>query len=110
VLNLTLPVITVFTAVSFAKVPFTEVGRYAQEILNRGWIWSRNDVDWIYHFRKDFAETPSATADAEKEIADIMGEYYVGGDELKQRAEQWREFMLGQGRPPNFASAEDMTA
>jgi hypothetical protein len=98
---------TVFTAVSFAKVPFSEIGRYAQEILNRGWTWSRNDADWISHFRKEFPESPSAIQDAEDEIAEIMGTFYIGSEELKGRAEQWRAFMLGKGPVPDFASADD---
>jgi hypothetical protein len=97
---------TVFTAVSFAKVPFIEIGRYAQEILNSGWTWSRNDVDGIYHFYKDFQDTPSAMEDAENEIAEIMGEYYIGAEELKQRAEQWRKFMVDEGPRPEFPSAD----
>lgn len=98
---------TIFTAVSFARVPLVKVGELAQEILNRGWVWSRNDADGIYHFRKDFPNTPTAMQDADAEIAAIMGGYYIDADELKQRAEQWRKFMLDEGPPPEFASAED---
>jgi hypothetical protein len=101
---------TIFTAVSFAKVPFREIGPLAQEILNHGWTWSRNDADGIYHFRKEVIGTPSATQDAEAEIATIMGAYYVDADELRKRAEQWRAFMLGEGPPPAFASEDDAPA
>jgi hypothetical protein len=102
--------ITIFTAVSFAKVPFAKVGVLAQDILNHGWVWSRNDADGIYHFRKDVPETPSAMQDAESEIAAIMGACYVDADELRERAEQWRAFMLGEGPPPEFASEDDAPA
>jgi hypothetical protein len=97
---------TIFTVVSFARVPFAETAHYAQQVLSRGWTWSRNVADgYIVH--KDFPDTPSALNNAENEIAEIMGDYYIDAEELKQRAEQWRKFVLGAGPAPDFASAED---
>lgn len=86
---------TVFTAVSFAKAPLLEQGPLAQRIIERGWVWSTNDVDWVAHFRKDFPEEVSAE-DAEDEIVEIMGDYYVSSAELKVRAQEWREKLTGE--------------
>ena len=97
---------TVFTAVSFARVPLNKLGPLMQEILNRGWTWSRNDSDWVGHFRKDVPETTTAANDGEAEIASIMGDYYIDSDALRLRAEQWRSFMRDEGPLPDFAEAE----
>ncbi len=73
---------TIYTAVSFEKTPLLEIGPKANEILQLGWVYyERVPHRWCAKFHKDFPEgTPAAQA--ENEVAEIMGDYYVTAEEL----------------------------
>jgi hypothetical protein len=87
--------------------PYIEIGTVGHRILERGWTWPRNDVNDVSHFRKEFRNTSTATQEAETEI---MGDRYIDAEELRERANQWRRFMIGEGPAPEFCVRGRLTA